>query len=142
MSNSITLTNTEIERLHGGLKALQGIRVGKDEVRYFDFDKDTYWKIVQAQVIVERSCDLHDKARKGLLQKHGLVDGEGVTEENAPRIKAFVEERNDLADQVQKLELPLLDPAKLEEKNKTHRIPHPVMVALWPILLKEGGKDE
>lgn len=129
----MTLTNAAILKLHVGLSSLDGQRVSKDEVKFYDFEDDVSWNITQNQVIMERAVELFDKEKKKRARENSVVEGMPLTEANAKQAAAYMDSVDALKDQTQVLD-GLIPLKRSELKQKKNKIPPSVMKDLFPLL--------
>lgn len=85
----LTLTNEELLKVEEGLKSLDGIP-DKGTVIRFDLPDDLCWNCAKNRCIVERGLRAHGLELRRLAAKHKVVDGQRLTEENAPAIAAYL----------------------------------------------------
>lgn len=131
MAKSTTLTNREILKLSSGLTDLVGAQ-DKDGVERFDFDANTSWNLAKDLDIVERAVGLYDKQKRIIAAKLGVVEGQKLTDENAPRVAQFLKELDDLKDQ--SVELQGLLRFKRADIQKAGKIPHTTLAAMMPLI--------
>jgi hypothetical protein len=126
------LTNREIVRLAEGLRGLDGVVESAGKLRRFDFDDNLTWDIAKNSDIVERAAKLYERARKKLAAGLEVVEGQGVTPQNAAAVAAFIAGNEELLDKTQTLAgLTRLNRKTLQSGNK---IPPSIFAALMPIL--------
>lgn len=88
----ITVTNRELVRVQRGLKALDGHKGKNSEIVRFDFSETLVWNSAKAVDIVDREVAGFERAKKTLAAQQSIVEGQVLTNENAPRVAKFLEQ--------------------------------------------------
>lgn len=130
-AKSLTPSNREILKLHSGLKDLVGAQ-DKEGIERFDFDLKTAWNLAKCLSIVERAVETYERAKRVLAAKLGVVEGQKLTDENAPKVAQFLKQLDDLKDQQN--ELSGLLRFKVGDIQKAGNIPHTVLANIMPLL--------
>lgn len=72
-----------------GLDSLDGVMLGKDDMRPFEFEDSIQWNLSKNAVLVEREVQVLDRALAKLKSVHKIVQGESLTDDNRERFLAF-----------------------------------------------------
>lgn len=137
MSESIKIKNTQLVKLSAALRSLDG---ASEDKKGYEFDMDTYWAIVLNQEAVARAITIFESARKGLLKKHKLVEGEALTPANEKEAREYIAAAEELNEQESEINIKKLLVQKL--LGKKIRIAPSAMADLIPILDTSGMGGE
>lgn len=116
MPSPAKLTNREIQKLHEGLVALDGVAGSGGSLLRFDFDDKVVWDIVRNRAAVEPLDNNVTRAVKALGAKYGIVEGVKLTPDNAEQAANYMHAVEMLLDQEQ--EVPGLITLKLSALQK------------------------
>lgn len=103
MSDILEIARRNLKSLMRGLDSLDGVMMGKDDMRPFEFDESIQWNLSKNAVLVERECEVLDRALARLKSVHQIIQGEPLTEENRERFLAFAEAVEGLMDGTTKI---------------------------------------
>lgn len=130
-----TLTNQQIQNLHEGLAALDGVvdKAGQNtEVTRYTFEDGVAWNIAKNLDIAERAVGVINKAKASIGARLKVVKGMQLTADNAASVAKFQDELASLQEKTQDLNgLLNLSRKALQTGNK---IPPSVLKNLMPIL--------
>lgn len=132
MPEKLTLSNREIQKLHEGLVALDGIADKDGSVLRFDLTDKMVWDVCKNRTIVERAVDTHKKARKAIGARYGVVEGMKVTPEKAADVAGFLYACEELLDATNELN-GLLKLKRNDLQKAGVKVPG-ILVNLVPIL--------
>lgn len=116
MPSPAKLTNREIQKLHEGLVALDGVAGSGGALLRFDFDDKVVWDIVRNRSAVEPLDNNITRTVKSLGAKYGIVEGVKLTPDNAAQAAAYMDAVETLLTQEQ--EVPKLIGLRLETLQK------------------------
>lgn len=115
MAKNMVLSNLQIEKLHKGLRALDGVPVGSETVR-FEFSDNLSWNITKNLVLVERALEVYKKHQAKLMRDTGISIGEKVTDSNIQKVSVWKEKLDTLNENTQEISgLLLLKRADLQK---------------------------
>lgn len=134
---TISLTNRQLPQVLGALKALDGVRVGKDEVKFFKWEPRVALAISHNIVTLEPMVDVISRTKRQLMNQCGLKEGEAVTPENAAKAEDFQSKLDALNEMKATVELIVLKADTLLKQG----VSPGVIAQLWPILDVEEGKE-
>lgn len=103
MPSPAKLKNREIQKLHEGLVALDGVAGSGGSIVRFDLDDALVWTVAKNRAIVERAVETLQRARKALGAKYGVVEGMKLTAENAAQAAAYMDAVETLLEQENEL---------------------------------------
>lgn len=98
MSDILEIDRRILKPLMRGLDSLDGVMMGKDDMRPFEFEDSIQWNLSKNAVLVERECTVLDRALAKLKSIHQIIQGEPLTAENRERFMAFAEAVEGLMD--------------------------------------------
>lgn len=130
MSNTIKIKNSKIMALLSSLKSLDGLRVSKDETKFFDFDEKTALRIALNQVALEPLSDAITRTQKQWMREAGLQEGAEITKENADAVTKFRAKCVELMELDQDIQLSMIPVSVLLKK----KVPPSVIAGLHPII--------
>jgi len=138
MSSPVKLSNRQIHALHGALKALDGVRIGKDEQKLFEFDDDTAWAIAMNQVAIEPLIEAFKRVNKQRLKEKDIVDGQTITDANRAKVGEYMDSLDALMEQTIEVDLTQLRRSVLLKK----KVLPSIIAALYPIILDDQKSKE
>lgn len=135
----IALTNAQLERIAGGLAALDGLRLKPGEFEPFNFPAETTFKIANNSALFADRLEATGRAKKILAVKYQVGERMTITAENAQRVSEFMEAAALLDDKlVEVCGVEIISRAALnvgcDAKKNQNRIPPSVLAAIAPLL--------
>ena len=91
MPSPAKLKNREIQKLHEGLVALDGVAAMGGGVIRFQLDDKTVWDVARNRVILAPAIDALKLAKTSLGAKYHVVEGLEVNAATASRIAAYMD---------------------------------------------------
>ncbi len=147
MSDPFTITNRQLLELEIGLRQLDAVREGKDQVVALVFDPKTIYRLMKNSVVVEREKVGFDRADRAAAKTAGYFAGMQANEANARKADDYQRARAELLDQeveltgILKIKLESLLTRPIEDpkvKPKLNAVPQSVINRLAPILEDEA----
>ena len=130
----IALPAKQWATIANSLRDLDGKRISKEEIQFFDFSAEMKWEIALNATIIDPVIESLEKQIRKTLEEHNLKQGDKVTDKNMADYTAAMEAQQALKDQPIELEVYQFSKETLLKKG----VLASTLINLMP-LIKEGG---